>query len=221
MKRILFYLSLVFLFSFSVYADSNGIWHFANDIRGGIFGSDELGETTNYTFIHPVYFNVNVYYKNILLEDMFVEENQVDSVSSAMIIDGTIISADLNLNNVQPSINYWTKIGNNLNYDLGNVGIGVDIPTAKLDVDGKIRMRSQTQDTDSDDTLITKKYFEDEIANLESQISSSGVSINVSSCRWRNSRPGTLCNYAAGEVNVGTLVHFNAKRIDNYCCKLI
>ena len=39
-----------------VWADTNGIWHNAQDIRGGIFGDDEQESNMNYTFRNPVNF---------------------------------------------------------------------------------------------------------------------------------------------------------------------
>lgn len=49
-------ISLVFISLISLaFADSNGIWHEAADIKGGTFGSDE--SPTSYTFNVPVYFN--------------------------------------------------------------------------------------------------------------------------------------------------------------------
>jgi len=42
----------------------------------------------------------------------------------------------------------------------GNVGIGTTSPTQKLDVNGKIRMRSQTASSDSADTVATKGYVD-------------------------------------------------------------
>jgi len=40
----------------------------------------------------------------------------------------------------------------------GNVGVGTHSPQARLDVNGKIKMRQQTVSTDTDDTVVTKKY---------------------------------------------------------------
>lgn len=42
----------------------------------------------------------------------------------------------------------------------GNVGIGTITPQAQLDVQGKIKMRSQTQASDSNDTVVTKGYLD-------------------------------------------------------------
>ena len=45
-----------------------------------------------------------------------------------------------------------------LNISWGNVWIGINSPTQSLDVNGKIRMRSQTSNGDSNDTVATKGY---------------------------------------------------------------
>ena len=44
--------------------------------------------------------------------------------------------------------------------DKGNVGIGITEPGVKLDVNGKIRMRSSTTSTDPGSTVVTKDYLE-------------------------------------------------------------
>jgi len=64
-------LILVF-FGGLVWADSNGVWHDAKDVRGGIFGNDEQPNTNNFSFINPVSFNgiltanANAIFNNIL-----------------------------------------------------------------------------------------------------------------------------------------------------------
>lgn len=50
-----FLIVLFLVFIGVIFADTNGIWHRAEDIQGGIFGDDE--NPINYTFKVPVYFN--------------------------------------------------------------------------------------------------------------------------------------------------------------------
>ena len=50
------FIFLVVVFMGLVWADTNGVWHRAEDIRGGVIAQDEQDVTTNFTFIHPVYF---------------------------------------------------------------------------------------------------------------------------------------------------------------------
>ena len=45
----------------------------------------------------------------------------------------------------------------------GNVGIGTNNPAERLDINGKIRMRSETQDNDSPNTVVTKGYLDNKI----------------------------------------------------------
>jgi len=47
----------LFFFGSLVWADSNGIWHDAKDVRGGTFGSDEQDNTSSFSFINPVFFS--------------------------------------------------------------------------------------------------------------------------------------------------------------------
>lgn len=66
------FLFVVCMLMFSVYADTNGIWVYSSDIKGGIFGSDEVG-FTNYTFINDVYFNANVYFLNFFASNAKID----------------------------------------------------------------------------------------------------------------------------------------------------
>jgi len=52
---MLYLLFGIFLGGF-VWADTNGVWHRAEDVRLGIFGGDEQGNGTEYIFINPVKF---------------------------------------------------------------------------------------------------------------------------------------------------------------------
>lgn len=49
----------VALFGGFVWADTNGVWSSAGDIRGGIFGSDEQDVTSYYAFANPLTLNSN------------------------------------------------------------------------------------------------------------------------------------------------------------------
>ena len=80
---------LVFLlFTSLVYADSNGIWHRAEDVRPGFFGSDEANygdDATYYTFNNPFrciknsYFEKNVTIRDTLKVDV-IKPNNADNV---------------------------------------------------------------------------------------------------------------------------------------------
>jgi hypothetical protein len=128
-------LLLITIITLGYSADSNGIWHNSEDIRPGIFGADE-GISTGFSFINPVSLNEDVLYKGTLIEDIFVKTNQSNSITSDMIVNGTIISADLNIEEIKPIINYWTKTGANLYDTSSNVGIGTPNPSYKLHVIG-------------------------------------------------------------------------------------
>lgn len=60
MKRVSILFLLIFNISF-IFADSNGVWHYVEDLRGEVFGGDEQNEITNFTFINDVYFNENIF----------------------------------------------------------------------------------------------------------------------------------------------------------------
>lgn len=65
MKRDILYIglfltALIISLSGAIWAESNGVWLKAEDLRGGTFGGDEQGVTSNYEFINPVDFNEEV-----------------------------------------------------------------------------------------------------------------------------------------------------------------
>src|SRR3989339_869725 len=61
-------MSLFFLLILSsfVWADSNGVWHDAKDVRGGIFGNDEqdVSASLGFRFLNYVQFDENIFIKN-------------------------------------------------------------------------------------------------------------------------------------------------------------
>jgi hypothetical protein len=75
------------------HADSNGIWIDASDIRGGTFGSDET--PGSYLFDVPVSFSTTVNYFGVELDTRYVNSGELNSITSAMIVDSTIVSADI------------------------------------------------------------------------------------------------------------------------------
>lgn len=48
-----------------IWAETNGVWHFAEDIIPGVVGEDQGNPTGNYTFIHDVYFNSDMHLGNV------------------------------------------------------------------------------------------------------------------------------------------------------------
>lgn len=139
-KRFLIIFLILFNIIILVNADSNGIWYYPKDMRAGIFGSDEM-PITNYTFKSKVYFENNIFTNQIF---------------------------DINDNNYFLDLDFtsqFNKIISNNSIVLENVGIGIMSPTQKLDVNGKIRMRTQTQDIDGDDIVVTKGYVDNLVAS--------------------------------------------------------
>jgi hypothetical protein len=124
-------------------ADTNGVWHKAEDIRGGVFGLDEstqefyflnkvgfmtqtptheltvnggISTKTLYDYDDNLFFidpNGNSVLKDvdfksitingIIIDNLYVNENQVNSISSVMIVDGTITISDLGNDSVGAS----------------------------------------------------------------------------------------------------------------------
>lgn len=95
----LFFLSILFIGSM-IYADSNGVFHQASDVRGGIFGSDEQDVTTSFTFANQVFFNNNISYFGEDIDERFVNENQANSINSSMIVDSAILGEDISNNSI-------------------------------------------------------------------------------------------------------------------------
>ncbi len=179
-KLFTFSLLFIFLVSGLVFADTNGIWHLAKDVRPGVFGSDEGDTTSSFTFINKVNLTQNVFYKNVELDSRYVNVLG-DSMSGTLNIASTSGRGLYSYSFVDDGIAGITSaMGKSAIYGFtnnalaysgyfeggkfvitsGNVGIGTISPTQKLDVNGKIRMRSQTITTDSADTVATKGYVD-------------------------------------------------------------
>ena len=74
-------------------------------------------------------------------------------VDSNLDLSGFNLSADYvfgdgsGLTNINASsVNYWLKNGNNLHYNSGNVGIGTDSPSEKLEIEGNVLLGNDSTD---------------------------------------------------------------------------
>ena len=119
----------VLVFGGIIFAESNGVWHRAEDVQGGVFGSDE--NVINYTFNNDVYFNSylrnGIYYIDIdeitALNDLRTEKITSNSGE---------INGDLNVaGNVSVTGNISLDSIKNCNGKLitdssGNITCGVD-----------------------------------------------------------------------------------------------
>jgi len=80
--------------------------------------------------------------------DVLTKVKSVDGVGSGLdadLLDGEHGSYYLNYNNLEnkPTINnFWTAVTGGINYASGNVGVGVSLPTSKLDIAGEIGIRT-------------------------------------------------------------------------------
>ena len=83
MKKFLslFTIISIILIGGIIFADSNGVWHRAEDVQGGTFAADEMDVTSYFRFIHPVYFDQNIELRNASL-----------NVTGSIFLNGTTIA---------------------------------------------------------------------------------------------------------------------------------
>ena len=161
MRYILFILSL-FLLSNLTFGDSNGIWLEAKDIRGGIFAQDENNKDFSFiglvnfndivNFNQRVNLNIDTVYKGTLLEDVFVLENQTNSINSNMIQDGTIINSKIANNTIRINKIYIQDFDNRYINKQG------DIMQGNLNMGGNRIINTQNPINSFD--LTTKEYVD-------------------------------------------------------------
>ena len=132
-KNYLFFLLIIFLSGVG-FSDTNGVWHRAEDVRSGIFGSDE-GFNSSAKFI----FRDNVNLENAGLDISSNKKSGIKSVSS--VGDGVFGKTTAS---GKSAIYGWASNGNSYSgffeggkfiVNNGNVGIGTSNPSAKLDID--------------------------------------------------------------------------------------
>lgn len=78
------------LFGGFVWADSNGIWLRAEDIRGGVFGADELNR--DFSFIGEVVFNEDIYANSLIRKGSYYLD--LDSESKLNEVEVSLIKSD-------------------------------------------------------------------------------------------------------------------------------
>jgi len=131
---------LVFcMFLGTIFADTNGVWHDAEDVRVGTFASDEDDGTSLFTFVNPVFINNTLNISADSGRGIYSFSNSSDGVAG---VTNTPFRA---------GVYGWSKNGfgysgyfegGNFIVGSGNVGIGVNPTTAKLDVNGNIKALS-------------------------------------------------------------------------------
>ncbi len=131
------FLLLVLVFGSIAWADTNGVWTSAEDIRAGIFGGDEGGG--DFVFNTTVHLNDSTYYQGEELNNLFVNA------------DGDTINGDLNvignlLMNSQPvatqsyvtsavsGSGVWSVNGGDVYRSSGKVGVGINAPITAIHV---------------------------------------------------------------------------------------
>ncbi|MDA3855595.1 MAG: hypothetical protein PF569_05015 [Candidatus Woesearchaeota archaeon] len=178
MKKFLLSIILILSLTSLVFADTNGIWNYASDVRPGVFGSDEYAG--NYSFNSSV--GIGTTNPNMKLEVVGDTGIPVAIGIKAAVGQRAYLSLSSDNGNLGNRWSIGTAVDNSLyffnakqnTYQLNiqddgdvivpyNLAVGASdlAPGFKLDVNGKIRMRSQTLITDSVDTVATKKYVDD------------------------------------------------------------
>lgn len=105
--------------------------------------------------------NLEVFGNIVLWQDMSMNGGQITFIGDATDASGVPswgqvenAIADLSANNVN---NYWSQNGTSIYYDAGNVGIGTQVPTQKLDVNGSVNVNNNAlvkQDVSSNRLIV-------------------------------------------------------------------
>ena len=105
--------------------------------------------------------DLDVFGNIVLWQDMSMNGGQITFIGDATDASGVPswgqvenAIADLSANNVN---NYWSQNGTSIYYDAGNVGIGTQVPTQKLDVNGSVNVNNNAlvkQDVSSNRLIV-------------------------------------------------------------------
>ena len=208
--KVKFMFMIFILLSVNIVFADNGIWHFAEDIRPGIFGSDE-GNNSNYIFNNSVEMRKNLYVNNVFDSDVgtirddnggwirtygetgwysqtygggwyMLDPVWIRAVNNKNIYTGGIIRSDSSLRSP-------------IFYDQDNTGYYVN-PASTSNLNRVLVNRYPP--TDSRD-VATKRY-------VDSKVSSSGWPAG-SYCIWKNGACPSGFSHRSMTLDVGTHSH--------------
>ena len=123
-----------------VFADTNGVWHHASDVRGGILGSDEGFPT--FILNSTLSLDENAFFKNSGDVNTIIRIDSGSSSSFYSSIDFYDRGTNIWGIGKDNSNNFYiakTGVSDYLVIDInGNIGIGKSNPAEKLDVNGSV-----------------------------------------------------------------------------------
>lgn len=180
--RIFLLFGCVLLLLSSTYADTNGVWIDAKDIRSGTFGSNE-GDGN---FIFPNNVEVSGNFTTPIIETRDLVSNNIDIMGN----EGSLRLIGVNHSYIEfypqglssgrkswfgfetagsTDFTMQVDISSNilLNPNGGYVGIGTDAPNSELDVNGDLNANDIYR---NGDLVATNTYVNSRVSSLESQI---------------------------------------------------
>jgi len=136
-----FYALFLFLCITSIFAD-NGVWHFAEDVKSGVFGSDE-GDIGSYIFEN-----------NVEIKKLF----EIKTVNSSVLFGGDS-NAKVEFREIDNSGTPYIDFSNDnlVDYDMRLILSGNDALTVS---GGKLYSEISTVESDLGKSLVTKDYVD-------------------------------------------------------------
>ena len=219
-----------------LFADSNGVWLEAKDIRVGTFGSDETAG--NFAFPNNLDVSNQLTTNNIISTTAnitsFLEANSLEVVNrittKSIGIEGNAGSLDL-VGNDHAYLEFypqglstrkgWIGFGSAgtevlsiqsesdnlvLNPNGNNVGVGTTNPTQKLDINGNVRIRSALYNDGPIYENGNRVATRDYVDSSGTSVSTRTITKKISAWRW----PSGTVNCDSNEVVVGGGASCNA-----------
>jgi hypothetical protein len=145
--KIILYLMLLVVLLGGVYADTNGVWHYAKDVRPGVFGENEDSDG-NFSFMNNVGIETNTPVSKLQVGSQILHYTPVVSINSENMINPISGQSRValrlkgsNLGGTGTAIFIAHDANDNEIFKLdgeGNVGIGTNSPVSKLQVGPQI-----------------------------------------------------------------------------------